>query len=116
MREQDESAAKNTGVVATLFRDAMASLGVMESSMSVRLTPRFATFLEHSGRWLSIVAVSFYGGMLAMHREPTPLEKAIHRVELRSQLLAEERKFEKEVRQKDAVSRNPSDVAATQKE
>lgn len=87
MREQDQSTNENTGMVAALFHDALANLGVMESSMSVRISPRFAAFLEHSGRCLSIAAICFYCGMLAMHREPTEADRMAERIKHRAALI-----------------------------
>lgn len=116
MRNEDQQTSENTGLVDAFFHDVMANLGIMESSMSVRLTPRFAAFLEYSGLILSIIALSFYLGMLAMHREPTALEKTIHRIELRSQLIAEEKKLEKEISHKNAIARNKGDVESVAKE
>lgn len=117
MRQNEETKADSSSslVVAFLY-DALANLGVDESTMSVRLSPKTFAAIEVAGKWLCIVSVSFYFGMLAVYHEPTSLEKAIHRMELRSQLLAEERSFEKEVRQKNGIASNASDVAASQKD
>lgn len=117
MRQKERTkAGPNIGLVAGFLHDVLANLGVDESTMNVRISPKTFSAIESTGKWLSIVSISFYFGMLSVYNEPTPLEKAIHRVELRAQLFAEERKLEKEVGKKDAVARSRSNVGTSAKD